>query len=218
MPAMPSISAARSPSATSRELTETDRTAAVAFFLALDHGGRFRRFGRIMSNSAVAAYGAQLNFTSTRVIGAFVGDALVGIAEISIDEAGSMPCEVVMAADRAWQSTAIGRNMGHEIGMVLLNAAIAGVHALRRTRLLLSFQHDDCLMRGLVNGLVGAPICRIADKELTLQVAVTGRVGPLPALLANAGEIAVVFVWNRPQVVKASVAHHCALSTGPINA
>jgi GNAT superfamily N-acetyltransferase len=179
-------------SATCRALTEADRPAIVDLFLALDHSSRYQRFGRIMTDATIANYGTQLNFTSSRMIGRFDGASLVGIAEVSLNDASCTPCEVVLTVVQSWQRRGVAT--------ALLHAAIASVHALKYSRLLVSFQGSDHRMRDLVDSLRTAPQCRAGEEELTFRVVVATGSAPLPIVVAHGGDVSVAIEWNRPAV------------------
>jgi GNAT superfamily N-acetyltransferase len=182
----------------SRALTEADRPALIALFLALDHASRYQRFGHIMTDATAVAYGAGLNFASTCVIGRFDGTTLIGIAEISMTDASRAPCEVVLAVAPSRQRQGVGT--------ALLKAAIATVHGLHHTRLVACFQGSDHRMRDLVENLRAAPQCWAGNEELTFRVVVATGSAPLPVVVANGGDVSIAIEWSHP---KASQPHRC---------
>jgi GNAT superfamily N-acetyltransferase len=174
---------------TCRALGEADRTAITAVFLALDHGGRYQRFGRIMTDTAVADYSRHLNFSITRVIGRFEGAVLIGFAEISLSNASGAPCDAVL--------TVIPSRQRQGVGTALLKAAIAAVHALQQSQLSVIFQGSDRRMRDLVVALQGAPQCWTGTEELTVRVVMTRCSEPLHVVAAHGGDVAVGIAWHR---------------------
>jgi GNAT superfamily N-acetyltransferase len=185
-------------SGTCRALTEVERPALVALFRGLDHASRYQQFGHTMTDAAAAAYGAQLNSASTRVIGRFDGATLVGIAEISVNDASQAPCAVALIVVANWQHRGVGT--------ALLQAAVSTVHASQYTRLIASFQSSDHRMRDLVENLRSAPRCWTGEEELIFRIVVATCSAPLPVVVANGGDVSVAIEWSRPN---ASQPHPC---------
>jgi hypothetical protein len=173
-----------------RALAEADRPAISAHYHALGHASRYQRFGRVMTDKAVAAYGARLNFTDAHLIGHFNGTQLVALAEISVNNRDTAPCEVAL--------TFITDELSQSIGLALLKAAIASVRDMKQPRLLVTYQFGDQRVRELISTLRDAPNFLDDNSKLYFQVAVSRAHAPLPILLAEGGDISFMIEWRLP--------------------
>jgi GNAT superfamily N-acetyltransferase len=122
-----------------RELFEEERPLVLDFFLRLGASDRYRRFGRPMTDDAVSAYVAGLDWTDSVILGAFDRDAeLAGLLELADVRDGAEIAVVVHQRAR-----------GQGLGRALMDRALLKAKVRGSQRVVLLCQMDNEPMRRL---------------------------------------------------------------------
>jgi RimJ/RimL family protein N-acetyltransferase len=123
-----------------RELYEQERDTVRAFFLGLSDEIRYRRFGRAMTDAALARYVDQLDWQESALLGAYDAQArLVGVLELT--ELPNSTCEVAVVVGSSHRGRGLGQAL---MDRALLKAKVRGVE-----RIVLLCQVDNEPMRRL---------------------------------------------------------------------
>jgi RimJ/RimL family protein N-acetyltransferase len=143
-----------------RELHSSEHPLLAAFLLDLPELDRYRRFCRPMSDAAIRAYVAAIDWTETVVMGAFDGEArAIGMLEL---------CDAGPASEVGVAVTAEHRK--HGVARALMLRALLKAKVLGKERVVLSCLAENVAMRRLAQsvGLSAVDLGRSAQSELAL--------------------------------------------------
>ncbi len=92
-----------------RRLTKSDLPQMKAHFLRLSQTQRRLRFGNAVNDNFLVRYAETVFDSVSLVYGAFIGDDLVGVAEIrGLPSTWTMTAEAALSVDEKWQNRKIG--------------------------------------------------------------------------------------------------------------
>jgi RimJ/RimL family protein N-acetyltransferase len=137
-----------SPPVTIRKLFIREAPSVCAFFIALNPEDRYRRFCRPMTDPAIRAYTAQIDWSETVMLGAFNRNAeLIGLLELC--DAGPY-AEIGLAVDSKYRKQGVAK--------ALMNRALHEAAQSGKARVMLSCLKENIPMRRLARsaGLIAA--------------------------------------------------------------
>jgi GNAT superfamily N-acetyltransferase len=131
-----------------RRLKPADLPAVEDHMLALDPGGRARRFHALLGDDAVRAYVGRIDFRRMILVGAFEADSgrLIGLAEAHLD-APEAPLRTEVSV------SVLARHRGLGLGRLLAGVALDAAAARGARRAEFHYQADNRPMARLVRGL-----------------------------------------------------------------
>ena len=117
-------------------LEEASRPAVLAHFLRLSDVDRHMRFLQVMSDQAIEAYVARIDFSKAICFGIFEApNTLIAFAEAIPYSAGSrLVAEAAFSTDQAWRQKGLARQLCDGLGQAVLGVGVDRVvlHCHRR--------------------------------------------------------------------------------------
>jgi GNAT superfamily N-acetyltransferase len=145
-----------------RELYEHERDDVRSFFFALGEEDRCRRFGRVMTNAAVARYVEQLDWDASVLLGAYDSHArLIGVLELA--DLANGGCEIAVVVGPAHRGRGLGKAL---MDRALLKAKVRGFD-----RVMLLCQVDNAPMRRLARSAGLSAHIEDGEVESDIEVA-----------------------------------------------
>src|SRR5690242_12678308 len=144
-----------------RKVFIVEAPSVCAFFIAMKPEDRYRRFCRPMTDAAILAYAAQIDWSKTVMLGAFNGNAeLIGLLELC--EAGPY-AEIGLAVDCKYRMQGVAK--------ALMNRALHEATQSGKARVMLSCLTENIPMRRLARslGLMAAAGCVQVEAEAELD-------------------------------------------------
>ena len=144
-----------------RELYACEQPVVSAFMLDLPERDRYRRFCRSMSDEAIRAYVAAIDWSETVVLGGFDLDVrLIGLLELC-DVGTAAEIAVAVAADRR----------GHGVARALMTRAMLKAKVQGKQRVVLTCLTKNVPMRRLARSVGLSAITRNqeVERELALE-------------------------------------------------
>jgi RimJ/RimL family protein N-acetyltransferase len=172
----------------SRRLTDQDRAAVTAFFLALDHSSRYSRFCEIMTDAALVRYVGTIDFAKSIVLGTVNAGGLVAIVELLPYQTVPTTGEVALCLALCAQSQGLG-------GTVLRDA-VCRARDFGLDRLVLTYSAANVRMQALITQLRLQSRCQghgcATGTMPCVRVEMAQLAESLPALASDALELTAV--------------------------